>query len=124
MNLYMIELSVVDWPAAVAWYRDVLGLKVLMRVEEDRFALLQAGEGRIALKQASVPRDSNPERHRIGILCHMEVPDLSAELARLEGLGVTVERPLQSSKEGYRRAVIRDPDGYRLCLFDWGAKES
>ncbi|MBV9126313.1 MAG: VOC family protein, partial [Planctomycetes bacterium] len=49
-DLYMVELTVADWPAAVVWYRDVLGLKVQMLARTDQFALLNAGAGRLALK--------------------------------------------------------------------------
>ena len=33
-------------------------------------------------------------------------------------LGVTPEGPVKHSHEGYRRVLLRDLDGYRLCLFD------
>ncbi len=132
MNLYMVELAVNDWPAAVAWYRDVLGLKVLMRVEEDRFALLQnvaqdvaqAGETRLALKQAPEPGGQPVAQtpRGQGVLLTFEVPDLPAAVALLRERGVSPETPIQSTHEGYRRALFRDPDGYRLCLFDWGTK--
>ncbi len=121
MKLYFVELAIVDWSASVAWYRDVLGLKVLMRVEADRFAILQAGEARLALKQAAGPID---QVRGTGVLLTFEVEDLAAEVARLARHGVAAESPLQASAEGYRRALFRDPDGYRLCLFDWAAKKS
>ena len=105
-------LTVADWPAAVAWYRDVLGLRVLLRVEADRFALLTAGTGRVALK-AGTPQPGT-------LLLTFEVDDLPAEMTRLAAAGVVPERPPRASPEGYRRAEQRDPDGYRICLFDWG----
>src|SRR5262245_10604331 len=110
-ELYMVELTVADWPAAVAWYRDGLGLRVLLRVEADHFALLGAGPGRVALKQGT------PQPGTVQLT--FEVDDLDAELARLAARGVRPERPAEKNPEGYRRAVLRDPDGYRICLFDW-----
>ena len=109
-TLAFVELRVADWPAAVAWYRDLLGLPVVLHVEADRFALLQAGPANLALK-AGQPQPGT-------ILLSFEVVDLPAALARLEALGVSPEAPLKVSPEGYRRALLRDPDGYRLCLFD------
>ena len=50
MDLYLVELTVADWPAAVAWYRDRLGLPVELIDEPNRYALLAAGPGRVALK--------------------------------------------------------------------------
>jgi predicted enzyme related to lactoylglutathione lyase len=110
-NLAFIELQVADWLAAVAWYRDVLGLPVVLRVEADQFALLQAGSGRLALK-AGHPQPGSS-------LLTFEVEDLPSALEHLARLGVVPEAPLKANPEGYRRALLRDPDGYRLCLCDW-----
>jgi catechol 2,3-dioxygenase-like lactoylglutathione lyase family enzyme len=109
-SLTFVELQVADWPAAVAWYRDLLGLEVVFRAEADRFALLRAGSGQLALK-AGRPQPGSA-------LLAFEVEDLPSELGRLAALGVTPEAPLKTSPEGYRRALLRDPDGYRLCLYD------
>ncbi|HZT82942.1 MAG TPA: VOC family protein [Gemmataceae bacterium] len=113
-ELYFVELTVADWPRAVAWYRDVLGLEVLLRVEADRFALLRAGGGRVALKEGQ-PQPGTT-------MLAFEVEDLAAEAGRLAALGVAVESPVTDSPEGYRRVLLRDPDGHRLCLFDWEAR--
>ncbi|HTU23847.1 MAG TPA: VOC family protein, partial [Pirellulales bacterium] len=48
-GLYCIELRTANWPASVEWYRHVLGLRVLVRVVEDGYALLEAGDTRLAL---------------------------------------------------------------------------
>jgi len=112
-GLHFVQLAVADWPAAVAWYGDVLGLRPALRDDAGRFALFDAGGCRVALKQGA------PEPG--AALLAFEVDDLPAALARLAGLGVVPEAPPQTSPEGYRRALLRDPDGYRLCLFDWGA---
>jgi catechol 2,3-dioxygenase-like lactoylglutathione lyase family enzyme len=108
--LSFVELSVRDWPGSVAWYRDVLGLGVLLRDEAGAFALLAAGPARLALKQG----DPCPA----GVLLAFEVGDLDAWLARLAGLGVWPEGPVKSSAEGYRRARLRDPDGHAVSLFE------
>ena len=44
-NLYMVELAVADWAAAVAWYRDVLELQVVLQDDARRFALMGAVPG-------------------------------------------------------------------------------
>jgi catechol 2,3-dioxygenase-like lactoylglutathione lyase family enzyme len=110
LSLSFVELQVADWPAAVAWYRDVLGLPVVLHVEADRFALLQAGAARLALK-AGQPQPGT-------VLLAFEVPDLPAALERLGALGVALESPCKTSPEGYRRALLRDLDGHRLSLYD------
>ena len=112
-QLAFIELTVADWPAAVAWYSELLALKVELRAERDRFALLRAGSTCLALK-AGQPQPGT-------VLLAFEVDDLPDAVERLQARGVVVEETIQTSHEGYRRAVIRDLDGYRICLFDWQA---
>jgi catechol 2,3-dioxygenase-like lactoylglutathione lyase family enzyme len=108
MHFYMTELAVSDFAAAAAWYRDRLGLRVLLVDEVNRFVLLQGADGgRLALK-AGVPRPG-------GVTLHFEVADLAAELARL-GAADTV---VTDSAEGYREAFLSDPDGYAVGLFEW-----
>ena len=38
-DLYFVQLTVADWRAALAWYRDSLGLDVLLTNEADGFVL-------------------------------------------------------------------------------------
>jgi catechol 2,3-dioxygenase-like lactoylglutathione lyase family enzyme len=107
----MVEITVSDWPASLRWYRDVLGLEVQLQVDAQRFALLQAGAGRIALKEGR----ARPGSVRVTF----EVDDLPSWLERLARHGVAAEGAVKESAEGYRRAVVRDPDGQELCLFAW-----
>jgi catechol 2,3-dioxygenase-like lactoylglutathione lyase family enzyme len=118
MKLAIVELRVRDWPAAVTWFREVLGLKVLLRVEADGFALLQTQTAHLALKRSDAePLPASEARP----LLQFEVDNVEAELARLTAQGVTVLKPLQVSGEGYRRAVVAGPEGQGVGLFDWRA---
>jgi predicted enzyme related to lactoylglutathione lyase len=110
-TLFFVELTVSDWKRAVEWYSTVLGLQVILMREADRFALLQAGTGKLALKVGS----PNPGT----VLLTFEVDDLLDYVQRLRSLDVPVEEEIKTSAEGYRRVLLRDPDGYRLCLFEW-----
>ena len=107
--LSFIELRVANLVTSIAWYRDVLGLEVLMHVEQDGFALLSAGTIRLALKQGL----AGPG----GVLLAFEVADLPGWLARLAEQRVPLDGPVKASAEGYRRARLRDPDGYAISLF-------
>jgi predicted enzyme related to lactoylglutathione lyase len=115
-TLYMVELTVADWGGSLAWYRDVLGLALLLQDPAGCFALFQAGEGRIALK-AGTPVPGT-------MLLTLEVDDLAGRVEHLSKQGATIEEAIKISPEGYRRAIIRDPDGYRLSLFEWLGTES
>ena len=107
----MAEVAAADPAGSVRWYRDVLGLPVLMADPATGFALFGGEGGRLAVR-AGVPSPG-------GVALHVEVPDLAAELSRLAGLGVAPDGPVKASAEGYRRAVVRDPDGYAVVLFEW-----
>jgi catechol 2,3-dioxygenase-like lactoylglutathione lyase family enzyme len=110
-NLYLVQLHVADWPAAVAWYRDVLGLPLALHDEANRFALFAIGTGRLALKEGTpTPGD---------VLVTFEVDDLDAMVQRLANAGVALDGAVKVSPEGYRRILLRDPDGHRLELFEW-----
>jgi hypothetical protein len=45
-QLFSVELRTSQWGALVEWYRSVLGLMVLVRVVDDGYALLAAGDHR------------------------------------------------------------------------------
>jgi catechol 2,3-dioxygenase-like lactoylglutathione lyase family enzyme len=110
-DLYFVELVVADWPKALAWYQEVLGLEILVRVEADQFALCRAGQTRLALKGGE-PLPGT-------VLLTFEVADLSQAVRELAARDIALDSPLQTSAEGYRDVLLRDPDGYRICLFDW-----
>jgi predicted enzyme related to lactoylglutathione lyase len=97
----------------VAWYRGALGLRVLVRVMEDGYALLEAGETRLAILQRAQP--GGPSR-RISLA--FEVTDLPAVVGRLKKAGSAVSHPA-SDPEGLRDADTSDPDGNRIRVFSW-----
>ena len=111
MELFLVELTVADWPASLAWYRDRLGLTVELVDETNRYALLAAGMGRVALKEGT-PRPGSAK-------LVFQVADLTAELDRLRRLGITPAASVRSSSEGYRSIPFDDLDGHRIELFEW-----
>jgi catechol 2,3-dioxygenase-like lactoylglutathione lyase family enzyme len=110
MHLAFAELGVRNLHRSVEWYRSVLGLRLELLDEPRGFALLRDERGAgIALKQG-IPG---------GIRWQFEVPDLAAALEDFAGRGIESECGIKVSSEGYRRAVLRDPDGNAVSLFDW-----
>lgn len=107
----MVEPTVGDLPRSIAWYSDVLGLKLTLIDEANGFALLEGEAGRLSLKRGT-PKPG-------GVRLHFEVGDLDAELKRIAMFGVAPVSAIKSSVEGYRRAVLHDPDGYEIALFEW-----
>jgi predicted enzyme related to lactoylglutathione lyase len=112
-SLYCVELRTSCWTECVKWYRETLGLKVLVRVPEDGYALLEAGDTRLAL----IARDnSGPASARWSL--GFEVENLDTVAQRLVTAGWEVSRPDRTS-EGFREVVTLDPDGNRIRLFSW-----
>jgi catechol 2,3-dioxygenase-like lactoylglutathione lyase family enzyme len=97
----------------VDWYRSVLGLRVLVRVVDDGYALVEAGETRLAL----IAREANGEasaRWSLGF----EVHDLEEIAARLESGGSRFTHPRRHA-EGFQEIMTSDPDGNSIRLFAW-----
>ena len=112
-GLYCIELRTAHWDSSVQWYREALGLRVLVRVVDDGYALLEAGETRIALLARETPGE--PTR-RISLA--FEVNDLETIVARLRAFGAILTTPAHDA-EGLHEANTTDPDGNRIRLFAW-----
>lgn len=117
--LFAVELRSTRWEALVAWYRDALGLEVLLRVIDDRYALLAAGSARLAIlgRDVAVPPDSRWSQSSRWSLA-FEVADLEATRERLVATGCAASEPA-SNPEGFREFVVADPDGNRVRLFAW-----
>lgn len=109
-GLYMVQVSVPDVPVTARWYRDMLGLELLMADAQGKFALMSAGSCRLALKRG---------RSKPGVVrLHFQIGDLDGEILRLRNLGLTVSE-VKASDEGYRRVLVEDPAGYEVALFEW-----
>ncbi len=115
-GLYCVELRSEKWLRLVDWYRHVLGLRVLVRVVDDGYALLEAGDTRIAL----LSRDATgPASGRISLA--FEVDDVPKVCARLEVFGSPLLHP-SHDPEGLREVNTTDPDGNRVRLFAWPSR--
>ena len=112
-TLFAVEIRSARWESLVAWYRDALGLEVLLRVIDDRYALLAAGSARLAI----LGRDQAPPESRRWSLA-FEVEHLEAVQAQLLARG---QQPpaATANPEGFRECVVTDPDGNRIRLFAW-----
>lgn len=112
-SLFSVELRTAEWAPLVDWYRDALGLKVLVRVLDDEYALLEAGDTRLAILGRATPGEAT-SRWSLGF----EVPDVATARERLVGMSMEVGE-LTDNPEGFRELRVIDPDGNRLRLFAW-----
>jgi catechol 2,3-dioxygenase-like lactoylglutathione lyase family enzyme len=112
-SLFSVELRTARWVELVEWYRNVLGLRVLVRVVDDGYALFEAGDTRLAILSREIPGDLS-HRWSLGF----EVIDLEAVYARLAATDASVASP-KMHPEGFRELITADPDGNRIRLFSW-----
>ncbi len=113
-HLFMTEIRVFDWPRTVRWYVETLGLRSLVNDEPNGFALLGAGQGRLALRRG-VARCEAVYHARL----HFRVADVDAERARLLAAGVPVTEAVENDRESYREVRLTDPEGTAITLFTW-----
>lgn len=122
-------LQVFDMPAALAFYRDRLGFRLVSASPE-----IEAAEGRyshwmwlrrdaaeLMLNTAYDANERPPARDEArwrghGDTCvYIGCDDVDAIWRELRDQGVTAEPP-QDTPYGMRQCHVRDPDGYMLCF--------
>ena len=112
-DIGQVAIRARDLPAAVAFYRDVLGLDFLF--ETGTLAFFTCGDVRLML---AVPENATVD-HESSTL-YFRVPDLQAAYAELTERGVTfVDEPhLIAKLEDHELWMVffRDPDGNLMGL--------
>ena len=112
-NIGQVAIRARDLPAAVAFYRDVLGLDFLF--EAGTLAFLMCGDVRLML---AVPENDDVDHESSTV--YFRVPDLHAAYAELAERGVSfVDEPhLIAKLEDHElwMAFFRDPDGNLMGL--------
>ncbi|MDX2170817.1 MAG: VOC family protein [Deltaproteobacteria bacterium] len=107
-----LSLPVRDWRASRDWYVDVLGLKVEFEIaeratvamqDESDFTIFFSSGGTAPLVPSAV--------------LTFQVDDVEATHAALAARGIAFVHPPQQAMWGYG-AELRDPDGYRIWLYD------
>jgi catechol 2,3-dioxygenase-like lactoylglutathione lyase family enzyme len=125
-------LYVDDMPRAVAFYRDVLGLRT-MGVGE-RLTPMDAGDASVLLlfrqgataQGLSFPGGTIPPHDGAGplhVAFGIEVAEFDAWESRLTGHGVAIESRVSWDRGG-RSLYFRDPDGHSVELVTPGTWET
>lgn len=118
---------VADVPAALSFYRDVLGFDVVFRgptPEDEFFGIVRRDGAMIMLKALGVISDGKevtveplPNYGREPAFswdAYVEVPDPDALSAEFASRGVPFSAPLTDRDDGLRGFEITDLDGYGL----------
>lgn len=120
---FRVVLTVPDFNAALAFYRDTLGLEQLADWSGDdgRVVLLDGGHATLELfdeRQAeSVDRIEAGQRVSGPVRLAVEVTELDSTAERLVAAGAEAVAPPVVPPWGGRNARLRTPDGTQLTLF-------
>jgi tRNA(Arg) A34 adenosine deaminase TadA/catechol 2,3-dioxygenase-like lactoylglutathione lyase family enzyme len=118
-----VSLTVENYPAALAFYRDVLGLPVRLAWNEPTGcgAILEAGAGTleiISAEQAELIDEIEVGRRIAGpVRLALEVDDSARTAAELIAGGAEKLAPATETPWGDLNARVRAPDGMQLTLF-------
>jgi catechol 2,3-dioxygenase-like lactoylglutathione lyase family enzyme len=123
LNFNHAMIYVKDVNRALAFYRDLLGFKL---IEDFRFdgtpvyARLRApgGDGTIALHQAGPAVSLVSE----GVRLYFEVRDLDEFCRKLMRKGFYITQMPRMMEWGWRHAYLNDPDGHEISLYWAGEK--
>jgi uncharacterized glyoxalase superfamily protein PhnB len=114
-------LAVRDARAAMAWYADALGARVVgdpYVMDDDRIGHAELDVAGAPLYLADEYPElglAGPEEGRVSVTLHLAVPDVDAAVARCRAAGATIERPPTDAPYG-RTGVLVDPYGHRWML--------
>jgi len=115
-KIAQVALTTHDLPRAVAFYRDVLGLKLMFEVSG--MAFFDAAGTRLMLGQAE-----NKESLQNNAYVYFDAGDWQATEAALIARGLKFERNAEivQRTEGKEHALrfFKDPDGNMLAIMGW-----
>jgi glyoxylase I family protein len=123
-------LQVYDMPAAVRFYRDLLGFQLLNQSrdgEEFDWCLLSRNGAEVMLNTMyeSERRPLQPDSHRTAAHAdtglYFACRELDSAYQHLRANGIRADPP-RVVPYGMRQLSFRDPDGYAIC-FQWPVNE-
>ena len=125
MRILHTMLRVGDLPRSIAFYCDVLGMKVLRTTErpEQKYTLAFVGYGDEASSAVlELTYNYGVDRYDVGTgygHVAIEVEDAAAACAAVRAKGGTVTREAGPVKGGTTViAFVQDPDGYKIELIE------
>ena len=120
-----IAMTVDDLPRAVAFYRDVLGLRFLFEAPP-AMAFFDCGGVRLML---SLPEREGPVAgQQFGSILYYTVADIEDAARALESRSVRLEQPphivARLPHADLWMAFLRDPDGHMLAIMSEVARQA
>jgi glutathione S-transferase fosA5 len=108
-----ILLTVSDMSRSVAFYRDVMGMR--MEYRSLHFAMLRAGNYGVALSSRPWAFEKKGEPKGIGMIPHFTTANMDEFAARLKKNGISWLRAPVRESFGIE-AFVTDPDGYQWAV--------
>src|SRR5262245_27613841 len=108
-GLRTVIYHVTDLAQAKAWYSAVLGHGPYF--DEPFYVGYAVGGFELGLVPDGTPGIG-------GVVAYWGVPDVAAELVRLQGLGAAVREPVQDVGGGIKVATVADPFGNSFGLIE------
>jgi lactoylglutathione lyase len=118
-----LVLTVSDFEAAVALYRDALGLRQLEDWSEGEARIVLLDGGRATLEIANEEQAAKIDQAEVGrrvagpVRVAFNVADSEATAARLEAAGAEALGDPVTTPWNDRNVRLRDPEGMQLTLF-------
>ncbi|TDX08676.1 VOC family protein [Kribbella sp. VKM Ac-2566] len=106
-----IDITAKDAPASRAFYAELFGWR-LQLVEDLDYALVEPGPGTLPGGIGSADETRSP-----GVTTYFSVADVDLTLIRADALGAKVATPPWTVPGLGRMAVILDPEGNRVGLW-------
>jgi predicted enzyme related to lactoylglutathione lyase len=114
-----LQLVVEDWPIALEFYRDVVGLPIEQLFEHEQWVSFDLDGARLVVYGGGVAADRPKGLDRNAFIPNLECEQIEATVAELERRGVPFIARVSETAEGYRTATFVDPEGNRFQLFEW-----
>jgi predicted enzyme related to lactoylglutathione lyase len=107
------SMNVRDLKAAIKWYQDVLGFKLLYHLEEMAWCELQSPVARV---NVGLGEAENPDV-KGGATPVWGVKDIDAARAKLEAQNVKFDGDTMEIEGMVKLATFYDPDGNKMMLY-------
>ena len=110
------EIFPADLDRTVGFYTGVLGFELVRdeRGAPSAYVALRCGQVHLGAARRPPVADPRARRPPVGVELVLEVDDVDAELARVQGSGWPLHEPLQRRPWGLRDFRLLDPDGHLL----------
>jgi len=106
-------ISVTNLDAAIAWYQDVLGMRMLYRVDEIAWCEFESPVARVNIGLSQV--EAVPQGG--GATLTFGVTDIDVARGVLDAAGVRQDGPVQEIPGMVKLLTFYDPDGNALMLY-------